>query len=83
MLLSTAFSATKVKTEEDAATGLPTARLEAAPVLPFLVTVLLLPDVLPAASLARTKYETVALADWVSVYVSTLPATLPRRTLSA
>ena len=48
------------------------------PVSPVRVTVLLLPDWFPAASLARTKYDTVALAGWVSVKVVTLPATLVR-----
>lgn len=67
MLLSFAFSATKVKTEEDAVIGLPTARFVAVPGVPFLVTVLLFTETFPAASLARTKYETVAPADWVSV----------------
>lgn len=37
----------------------------------------------PAASLARTKYDTVALAGRVSVYVVTLPATDVSRALFA
>ncbi len=35
--------------------------------VPVRVTVLLFPDVLPAASLARTKYATVAVSGWLSV----------------
>ncbi|CAO0827397.1 hypothetical protein SMICM17S_05593 [Streptomyces microflavus] len=55
MLLSLALAATKVCTTEEAVIGLLTARLEAVPVEPLRVTVLLLPEALPAASLARTK----------------------------
>lgn len=69
--MSLAFSATNVWTTDEAVIGLPTARFEADPLLPLRVTVLLSPDVLPAASLARTTYETVVPADWVSVYVVT------------
>ena len=53
------------------------------PLSPARVTVLLLPDVLPAASLARTKYVTAAPAGWVSVKLVTLPATLVRSALLA
>jgi hypothetical protein len=45
----------------DAVIGLPTARFTPA-LVPVRVTVLLLADWLPAASRARTKYVTVALA---------------------
>jgi hypothetical protein len=74
-LLSLALVATKVWTVEDASIGLPAARLAPAP-WPALVTRLLSDDSLPAASRARTKYSRVAVAGWVSVWVSTLPASV-------
>lgn len=52
--LSLALAATNVWTTDEAVIGLETARLEAAAVDPLRVTVLLGPDMLPAASLART-----------------------------
>lgn len=52
--LSLALAATNVWTTEDAVIGLETARLEAPLVDPMRVTVLLAPETLPAASLART-----------------------------
>jgi hypothetical protein len=46
------------------------------PPWPVRVTVLLLPETLPAASLARTWYDTVALSGCMSVYVVTFPTLL-------
>ena len=62
-------------------TGVVTARLVGAvggvwsPVWPVRVTVFEFADWLPAASCARTKYVTVAVSGWVSVYVSAVPDT--------
>ncbi|CAO0827398.1 hypothetical protein SMICM17S_05592 [Streptomyces microflavus] len=53
------------------------------PVSPARVTVLLLAETLPAASLARTWYTTVCPAGRVSVYVVTPPATEASRVLFA
>jgi hypothetical protein len=66
-LSSLALVATKVCTNPDAVIGLPRARLLPGPELPFRVTVSLFADWLPAASFARTKYETDVLAGWLSV----------------
>src|SRR5690349_9313104 len=56
--------------------GLPTARFEPVGLVPVRVTVLLATEELPAASCAFTKYDTVAVSGWLSVYVSTFPATV-------
>ncbi len=53
------------------------------PVEPLRVTVLLLAETLPAASLARTWYVTVCPAGRVSVYVVASPATEASRVLFA
>jgi hypothetical protein len=68
VLLSFALAATKLCTVEDASIGLPAARLVSAP-CPLRTTRLLSADSLPAASRARTKYSSDALAGCVSVNV--------------
>ena len=76
--LSTALAAANTCTIDDAVAGLPTARLVPPVLLPVRVTVLLFADTFPAASRARTWYETVALSGWLSVYVSVDPLTVVR-----
>ena len=61
-----AFVATKVNCAEDAVIGLPSARF-VPDCVPVRVTVALFGDWLPAASFARTKYDTVVPSGWLSV----------------
>ena len=82
-MLSLALAGTKVKTEPEAVSVLPRARLVPWVGPPGRVTVLLLDDWLPAASRARTWYETEVPSGWVSVYAVTLPATVVRSSLLA